>query len=95
MDVTDEDRQAVIAERAAQQRTSPAAMRAFLEANNGMQEVDNRARTKKVLDFLLTSAIINDTAAADVQEEAQPEDAKVTKPKAAKRSTKTKASDTE
>lgn len=93
--VADEDRDAQIAQRAEQQRTSPAAIRAFLESNGGFEEIENRARTKKVLDFLTGSAIINDTTTSSEQTEAQasPEAAKE-KPKAAKR-TKTKVSDSE
>ena len=41
-----------------QQRTTPAAMRAMLETNGAMPGLRNRAQTKKVLDFLRASAII-------------------------------------
>ncbi len=58
--VTDADVEATIAEQAEQQGASPAAMRAYLESNNAMSGLRNRAQTKKVLDFLRASAIIEE-----------------------------------
>jgi len=58
--LTDADVEAALAERAAEERTSPAAVRAMLETNNGMDALRNRAQAKKVLDFLRGSAIIEE-----------------------------------
>lgn len=58
--LTDADLDAELAIRAEAQRTTPAAMRAFLESNNQLDAARNRAQTKKVLDFLRASAIITD-----------------------------------
>ena len=58
--LTDEDLNAALAERAGEERTSPAAVRAVLEGNGGMEALRNRAQAKKVLDFLRSSAIIED-----------------------------------
>ena len=58
--LTDEDLNAALAERATEERTSPAAVRALLESNGGMDALRNRAQAKKVLDFLRGSAIIED-----------------------------------
>lgn len=58
--LTDADLDAELAARAEAQRTTPAAMRAFLESNNQMEATRNRAQTKKVLDFLRAAAIITD-----------------------------------
>jgi trigger factor len=67
--ITDADVDAAIAERAEQQRTSPAAMRAFLEGNNQIVGVRNRAQTKKVLDFLRAAAIIEEKVVKPGEEE--------------------------
>ena len=58
--LTDADVETAMAERAAEERTSPAAVRAMLESNNGMEAMRNRAQAKKVLDFLRGSAIIEE-----------------------------------
>lgn len=58
--LTDADVEAAIAERAQAQGATPAAMRAFLEGNGQVDALRNRAQTKKVLDFLLAAAIIQD-----------------------------------
>jgi len=60
--LTDADLNAALAERAAQERTSPAAVRAVLESNGGLEGLANRVQAKKVLDFLRGSAIIEETA---------------------------------
>ncbi len=60
LSLSDDDLEAALAERAEQQQTTPAAMRALLEANNAMDGLRNRAQTKKVLDFLRGSAIIEE-----------------------------------
>ncbi len=58
--LTDSDVEAALAERAGEEKTSPAAVRAMLESNNGMDALRNRAQAKKVLDFLRGSAIIEE-----------------------------------
>ena len=69
--LADDDLNAVLAERAQEERTSPAAVRAMLESNGGMDALRNRAQAKKVLDFLRSSAIIEDkVVTADNAEEA-------------------------
>ena len=69
--LADDDLNAVLAERAQEERTSPAAIRAMLESNGGMDALRNRAQAKKVLDFLRSSAIIEDkVVTADNAEEA-------------------------
>jgi len=69
--LTDDDLNAALAERAGEERTSPAAVRAVLEGNGGMDALRNRAQAKKVLDFLRASAIIEDkVVSADSAEEA-------------------------
>ena len=88
--LTDEDVKAEIAARAAAQRATPEAMRAYLEANKQMNQVTNAAQTKKILGFLTASAIIKDKVihpgdeeAAQAVEAAAP--AEVEKPKRAKK----------
>lgn len=69
--LNDDDLNAALAERAGEERTSPAAVRAVLEGNGGMDALRNRAQAKKVLDFLRASAIIEDkVVSADSAEEA-------------------------
>ena len=58
--LTDSDLEAALAERAGEERTSPAAVRAMLESSGGMDALRNRAQAKKVLDFLRGSAIIEE-----------------------------------
>ena len=58
--LTDSDVEAALSERATEERTSPAAVRAMLETNNGMDALRNRAQAKKVLDFLRGSAIMEE-----------------------------------
>ncbi len=60
LEINDADMDAAIAEQAEQRGTSPAAMRALLETNDGMTNLMNRAQTKKVLDFLRASAIMEE-----------------------------------
>ena len=73
--LADGDLEAALAERAAQERTTPAAVRAMLEKNNGMEEMQNRAQAKKVLDFLRGSAIIEEKeVSADSEMEEDDED---------------------
>lgn len=74
--LSDADLDAALAERAVQERTTPAAVRAMLENSSGMDELRNRAQAKKVLDFLRGSAIIEekevsaDSAMEDEEDEA-------------------------
>ena len=74
--LSDADLDAALAERAVQERTTPAAVRAMLENSSGMDELRNRAQAKKVLDFLRGSAIIEekevsaDSAMAEDDDEA-------------------------
>ena len=58
--LTDSDVEAALTERATEERTTPAAVRAMLEMNNGMDALRNRAQAKKVLDFLRGSAIMEE-----------------------------------
>ncbi len=73
--LSDADLDAALAERAAQERTTPAAVRAMLENSSGMDELRNRAQAKKVLDFLRGSAIIEEKeVSADSEMDADDED---------------------
>lgn len=75
LSATEEDIDAEIAERAAAQRTTPAAMRAFLEGNNQTASLSNRVLTKKVLDFLRASTIMQDKVVSpDEQMDAESDD---------------------
>lgn len=58
--LTPEDVDAAIAEDATRRGTSPAALRALLEANEGLVALQNRTQTKKVLDFLRAQAIMEE-----------------------------------
>jgi trigger factor len=58
LNVLPEDVDAFIAAQAEAQRLTPAAARAMIEANNGMETIVNHTQTKKVLDFLRAAAII-------------------------------------
>ncbi len=71
--LTDGDVEAALSERAADERTSPAAVRALLETNNGMEALRNRAQAKKVLDFLRGSAIIEEKVVSANSPEADKE----------------------
>ena len=71
--LTDSDMEAALAERAGEERTTPAAVRAMLEANNGMEALRNRAQAKKVLDFLRGSAIIEEKVVSASSSEADAE----------------------
>lgn len=62
--LTDVDIDAALAEQAAQQGASPAAMRAYLESNNGLDALRNRAQTRKVLDFLRGAAVLTEVPIA-------------------------------
>jgi trigger factor len=74
LSLVDADIDAALAERASAERTSPAAIRAVLENNGGMDALRNRAQAKKVLDFLRGSAIIEEkVVTADSAEEAHEE----------------------
>lgn len=71
--LADTDMEAALAERAAEERTSPAAVRAVLESNGGLEALRNRVQAKKVLDFLRASAIIEEkvvTADSAAEDEA-------------------------
>ena len=99
--LTETDVDAAIAEAAEQQNTSPAAMRAFLEKNEGFENIRNRAQAKKVLDFIRASAIIKEKVVKpgqieDSSDEAAPaagEEAAAPKKKASKASSQKKESD--
>ena len=76
--LTPADMEAAIAERASEERTSPAAVRAMLERNDGLTALANRTQAKKVLDFLRGSAIIEEKvvsadSAAEAHEDAADE----------------------
>ena len=71
--LTDADVEATLSERASEERTTPAAVRAMLETNNGMDALRNRAQAKKVLDFLRGSAIIEEKVISASSPEASPE----------------------
>ena len=72
LSLTDADLDAALAERAAEERTTPTAVRAMLMANGGLEGLRNRAQAKKVLDFLRSSAIIQDkVVTADSAAEAE------------------------
>lgn len=58
--LTEEDFNAAIAERAGDERTTAAAVRALLETKGELEALRNRTQAKKVLDFLRGSAIIQD-----------------------------------
>ncbi len=70
--LTDADLDAALVERATEERTTPTAVRAMLTANGGLEGLRNRAQAKKVLDFLRSSAIIQDkVVTADSAAEAE------------------------
>jgi trigger factor len=78
LSLTDADVEAALAERAGEERTTPAAVRAVLESNGGMEALRNRAQAKKVLDFLRASAIMEEKvvtadSAAEAEEDAADE----------------------
>lgn len=88
LQVTDEDVDKEIAARADAQKTTPVAMRAYLEANKQIEAVKNSAQMKKVLGFLTAAAIITDRVVRPGEEQGGPENlksspAKGRKPKAA------------
>ncbi|MDR3707259.1 MAG: trigger factor [Capsulimonadaceae bacterium] len=58
--VVDADIEAEIADRATRNRTQPEAMRAYLDANNQMESLARSLLTKKILEFVTSSAIITD-----------------------------------
>jgi trigger factor len=58
--LTEADLDAALAERAEEERTTPAAVRAILESNGGWETLQNRAQAKKVLDFLRAATIIQE-----------------------------------
>ena len=60
LDLTDSDVDAALAEQAARQGASPAALRAYLESNNSLDALRNRAQTRKILDFLRGAAVVNE-----------------------------------
>jgi len=49
-----------IADRAAKNRTTPEAVRAYIDANNQLGTVSREALTKKIIGFLKASAIITE-----------------------------------
>ena len=71
--LTDGDVEAALAERASEERTTPAAVRAMLESNGGMEALRNRAQAKKVLDFLRGSAIMEEKVVTADGSGAEPE----------------------
>ena len=72
LSLTDADLDAALAERAAEERTTPAAVRAMLISQGSLEGLRNRAQAKKVLDFLRASAIIQDkVVTANAAEEAE------------------------
>lgn len=76
LSLADSDLEAALTERAAEERTSPAAVRAVLESNGGLEALRNRTQAKKVLDFLRASAIIEEkvvTADSEAEDEAAEE----------------------
>jgi trigger factor len=93
--INDEDMSAAIAAQAEDNKTTPAAMRAYLETNKLLSQLGNQVQTKKVLDFLRSNAIIKDkiVKAGESDEDGE---SKTDKPaKAPKKTTKPKASKTE
>jgi trigger factor len=60
LEITDDDVTAAIAEQAAAENTTPAAVRALIESRGTMGSLRNRVQTKKVLDFLRGSAIMKE-----------------------------------
>jgi len=90
--ITNDDLDAAIAEGAAERNTSAAAYRAYLENRNELREVANQAQPEKILNFLLSSAVITEKTADELQatsekpaEKAAPKEKKpkAEKPKAA------------
>ena len=82
LSLTDADLDAALAERAAEERTTPAAVRAMLMSQGGLEGLRNRTQAKKVLDFLRASAIIQDKvvtaeSAAEAEDDAALEAADV------------------
>jgi trigger factor len=89
LDVTEDDIAAALAEQAASENTTPAALRALLETRGTMNSFSNRVQTKKVLDFLRASAIMKEKVVSPKAEAGEPtEEPKAAK--AAKKSTKSK-----
>lgn len=72
LQVTEEDVDKEIAARADAQKTTPVAMRAYLEANNQIEAVRNAAQMKKVLGFLTAAAIITDRVVRPGEEQGGP-----------------------
>jgi len=92
LEVTDDDVTAAIAEQAAGENTTPAALRAMMESRGTINSFRNRVQTKKVLDFLRGSAIMKEkVVSAQAEGTDQPaEEPKAAKKEAAKKSTKSK-----
>ncbi|HEX5324128.1 MAG TPA: hypothetical protein VFW40_10100, partial [Capsulimonadaceae bacterium] len=70
--VTEEDVDREIASRAEAQQATPAAMQAYIEANNQTEAVRNAAQMKKVLGFLTAAAIITDKVVRPGEEQGEP-----------------------
>jgi len=92
LEVTDDDITAAIAEQAAGENTTPAALRAMMESRGTINSFRNRVQTKKVLDFLRGSAIMKEKVVSALAEgtEEPAEEPKAAKKEAAKKSTKSK-----
>ena len=102
--VTNDDLDAAIAEGAAERSTSAAAYRAYLENRNELREVANQVQTEKILNFLLSSAVVTEKAADEIQgkngapkEKAAPKEKKpkAEKPKAVAEAKTEEATETE
>lgn len=89
LDVTEDDIAAALAEQAATENSTPAALRALLESRGTIDSFRNRVQTKKVLDFLRGSAIMKEKVVSPNAEESAPEP-KAAKTETAKKSTKSK-----
>lgn len=92
LEVTDDDITAAIAEQAAGESTTPAALRAMMESRGTINSFRNRVQTKKVLDFLRGSAIMKEKVVSALAEgsEEPAEEPKAAKKETAKKSTKSK-----
>jgi trigger factor len=69
--ITDADLDAAIAAGAAGRNTSPAAYRASLENRNELRTVANQVQTDKILNFLLSSAIVTEKPIDEIQAEGE------------------------
>ena len=91
LEITDDDVTAALAEQAATENTTPAALRALMETRGTINSFRNRVQTKKVLDFLRGSAIMKEkVVSAQTEGEESAEEPKAAKKEAAKKTTKSK-----